>query len=507
MKAPENLVNLEHWLCTEYEQLEYRLLQCLPDRARVIFILAAVLGIASANLAALGALAHALEGALRISDARFGLVGTVASLSGAVLTLVAGVWVDRRNRVHLLAIFAAVWAGGMAASGLISGYLELLMAQVFVGASGISVGAVVASLTGDYFPPSQRGRIFGLIVGGELVGAGLGMLVASLVGNLLGWRFAFWSLALLGALGVWVIRHYLQEPQRSGMGKLAQGLVSATSTRPPPGHRKVAELIHSLDIQPFSHRVLREDPTGWSWWRAARYIVTIRTNIILVLGSSASYFYFTGLLVFADLYLMQRFDLPSDTASVLFMALGSGGVLGVLFSGWLADRLLHRHIVAARVWVAAGAFFLTVLAFLPAFLLTSVWVAAPCFFLAALFLGATNPTLDAARLDIMHSRLWGRAESVRNLVRYTLVGLAPLMIGLLVDQLLGHSLDGARALGHAFLILLVLLLLAGIAMIFAAFTYPRDVATVLVSEHVLTESTPATDTDMAPHLARIRTDS
>ena len=204
---------------------------------------------------------------------------------------------------------------------------------------------------------------------------------------------------------------------------------------------------------------------------------------------------------------MQRFDLPSDTASVLFMALGSGGVLGVLFSGWLADRLLHRHIVAARVWVAAGAFFLTVLAFLPAFLLTSVWVAAPCFFLAALFLGATNPTLDAARLDIMHSRLWGRAESVRNLVRYTLVGLAPLMIGLLVDQLLGHSLDGARALGHAFLILLVLLLLAGIAMIFAAFTYPRDVATVLVSEHVLTESTPATDTDTAPHPAGVRTDS
>nr|WP_283103032.1 MFS transporter [Acidithiobacillus sp. S30A2] len=356
-------------------------MQCLPDRARVIFILAAVLGIASANLAALGALAHALEGTLRISDTRFGLVGTVASLSGAVLTLIAGVWVDRRNRVHLLAIFAAVWAGGMAASGLISGYLELLLAQVFVGASGISVGAVVASLTGDYFPPSQRGRIFGLIVGGELVGAGLGMLVASLVGNLLGWRFAFWSLALLGALGVWVIRHYLREPQRSGMGKLAQGSASATPTRPTPGHRKVAELIHSLDIQPFSHRVLHEDPTGWSWWRAARYIVTIRTNIILVLGSSASYFYFTGLLVFADLYLMQRFDLPSDTASVLFMALGSGGVLGVLVSGWLADRLLHRHIVAARVWVAAGAFFLTVLAFLPAFLLTSVWVAAPCFFL------------------------------------------------------------------------------------------------------------------------------
>ncbi|WP_308389962.1 MFS transporter [Acidithiobacillus sp. AMEEHan] len=491
MLNSENLVNLERWLCSEYEHLEYRFLQYLPNRARVVVILAAVLGVASANLAALGALAHILEATLHISDARFGLVGTVASLSGAVLTLIAGVWVDRRKRVRLLAIFAASWALGMAASGAIPGYLELLLAQVIVGASGISVGAVVASLTGDYFPPSQRGRIFGLIVGGELLGAGIGMLVASIVADLLGWRFAFWSLALLGLLGVVVIRRYLREPQRNTMERIASGSKSSSrSDAAAPRSHKVADLIRRMAIAPYPDRVMREDPTCWRWTLAARYIVTIRTNVILVLGSSASYFYFTGLLVFADLYLMQRFDLPADTASILFMGLGSGGIFGVLLSGWFADRLLHRHIVAARVWVAAGAFFLTVLAFLPAFLLHSVWVAAPCFFLAALFLGATNPTLDAARLDIMHSRLWGRAESIRNLVRYTLVGLAPLMIGLLVGYFQKSDGQGAEALGHAFLLLLVLLLTAGVAMVFAAFTYPRDVATVLASEGAPLSVTP-----------------
>ncbi|MEL5847876.1 MAG: MFS transporter [Candidatus Igneacidithiobacillus chanchocoensis] len=440
-----------------------------------------MLGIASANLAALGALAHALESTLHIDDARFGAIGTVASLAGAGLTLVAGVWVDRRNRVRLLAIFAGVWALGMAASSLVAGYTELLLAQVVVGASGVSVGAVVASLTGDYFPPAQRGRIFGLIVGGELVGAGVGMMLASTIGSLFNWRIAFAGLAALGALGVVVVRRYLHEPERTAMGKLAsqslQHQPSSTAT-----YRKVALLIQDLHIEPFPERVLREDPTCWPWWRAARYIVTIRTNIILVLGSSASYFYFTGILVFADLYLMLRFQLSADTASMLFMLLSSGGILGVLFSGWLADRLLHRRIVAARVWVAAGAFFLTVLSFLPAFLVANIWVSTPAFFLAAAALGATNPTLDAARLDIMHSRLWGRAESVRNTVRYTLVGLAPLMIGLLVDKLQAVVPNGAQALGDAFLILLVLLLLAGISMVFAAFTYPRDVATVLLSQ-------------------------
>jgi MFS family permease len=179
---------------------------------------------------------------------------------------------------------------------------------------------------------------------------------------------------------------------------------------------------------------------------------------------------------------MSRFHLQADSASMLFMMLSSGGILGVLFSGWLADRLLHRRIVAARVWVAAGAFFCTIGSFIPAFLVANIWISAPAFFLAAASLGATNPTLDAARLDIMHSRLWGRAESVRNTLRYTLVGLAPLMIGLLVERLQRAAPDGAQALGDAFLLLLVLLFLAGVSMIFAAFTYPRDVATVLLSQ-------------------------
>ncbi len=144
---------------------------------------------------------------------------------------------------------------------------------------------------------------------------------------------------------------------------------------------------------------------------------------------------------------------------------------------------------------------MTVLAFLPAFLLQSVWVAAPCFFLAALFLGATNPTLDAARLDIMHSRLWGRAESVRNLVRYTLGG-----IGAVDDWLAGRSAfrelpERCPCNWACVLILLVLLLLTGVAMIFAAFTYPRDVATVLVSEHGMVATTPDAE-DPEPSASR-----
>jgi hypothetical protein len=44
---------------------------------------------------------------------------------------------------------------------------------------------------------------------------------------------------------------------------------------------------------------------------------------------------------------------------------------------------------------------------------------------AGFLLAAANPPLDAARLDVMPPRLWGRAEGTRSVVRTGLEALAP----------------------------------------------------------------------------------
>jgi hypothetical protein len=114
--------------------------------------------------------------------------------------------------------------------------------------------------------------------------------------------------------------------------------------------------------------------------------------------------------------------------------------------------------------------------------------------------GARNPPLDAARLDIMHHRLWGRAEAVRTFLRRLTTAGAPVIFGLIADQLAGPSAqstsNGAHGFGAnasaqglqlAFLVLLGTLALGGILTFLAARTYPRDVATALASE---TEAAP-----------------
>jgi hypothetical protein len=105
-------------------------------------------------------------------------------------------------------------------------------------------------------------------------------------------------------------------------------------------------------------------------------------------------------------------------------------------------------------------------------------VALPLLVVGAGILSAANPAQDAARLDIMHPRLWGRSESVRSLARTALEAVAPLLFGFSSERLLGADGPGLQA---AFLIFLIALSAAGAVGLLALRSYPRDVATAQAS--------------------------
>jgi hypothetical protein len=119
----------------------------------------------------------------------------------------------------------------------------------------------------------------------------------------------------------------------------------------------------------------------------------------------------------------------------------------------------------------------------------------------AALLSAANPPLDAARLDIMPAGLWGRAESVRTVVRSGAQALAPLAFGGLSQAIAGiipaqapigtHpgivSPSTARGLEITFLILLSTLVAAGVFLFRARLTYARDVATAAASQRNVAE--------------------
>ena len=95
----------------------------------------------------------------------------------------------------------------------------------------------------------------------------------------------------------------------------------------------------------------------------------------------------------------------------------------------------------------------------------------------------------------MPAGLWGRAESTRTVLRSLAQALAPLVFGGLSQLIAGiapaqtpvgtHagpiSASAARGLEISFLLLLGTLFAAGVFLLRARHTYPRDVATAAVS--------------------------
>jgi MFS family permease len=173
-------------------------------------------------------------------------------------------------------------------------------------------------------------------------------------------------------------------------------------------------------------------------------------------------------------------------ASGLIGLVAVGSVLGVLVGGRMADRRMHQGHLSARVTLAA-VFYLLAVALLVAALISPLLIAAMPFFIAgAGAVSAANPPLDAARLDVVPARLWGRAEGVRTMLRQTATALAPLTFGF-VSDLLGSKRGATSVLAGAgntrgdldttFLVMLTTLALSGLILARARRGFPPDVAT------------------------------
>jgi MFS family permease len=472
-------------------------------RGRVLLLLAFVLALDTADVSMIGAIASKLESALHLSNTQLGVLASVPSLFAAVMTLPVGVLTDRIARVRLLAASVIVWAVAMVASAGTQSFEMLLVTRIALGAATATAGPAISSLVGDYFPSRERGRVYGLILSGELLGAGFGFVISGEIASALTWRAAFVVLALPSLALAVALWRKLPEPARGGASRLEPGATEfkAGAERAVPEAEPQAEpemttaqrKVDERDVPARKELVLRSDPARMSAWQATRYVLRVPTNPILIVATALGYFYFTGVQTFGLVLFTGRYQVSHSMGTLLLALMGVGALVGVVGAGRLADSLVDRGRVNGRILVGGGSFLLATLLFAPALLLRPLAVAMPVYMLAGAAFAAREPALDAARLDVMHHRLWGRAEAVRTVLRRIVVGAAPVLFGVLADQL-GSS--AARATGqhgfgahastsglHAtFLILIALVALGGLLTFRALRTYPRDVATALASE-------------------------
>jgi len=449
------------------------------ERARVIVVLACVLGLSAADVSTVGASATELRHGLHISDTDVGLLVATTSLVGALASLPFGILADRVRRTTTLGIAIVLWAVAMVWSASVSSFHDLLVARVFLGAVTASAGPIIASLVGDYFGGWERGRIYGYILAGELLGAGFGFAVSGDIAAA-SWRAAFVILAIPALiLSVFVAR--LPEPRRGGRGVLVHERREAPQGAEADGgpHETDAQrLARERALEPDPELVLGGDARRMNIVEATRYVLRIRTNIVLVLASALGYYFLAGVQTFGVEFVKEQYGVGQALANLVLLVVGVGAIGGVLAGGAVGDRLLRRGRINGRLYTAIGAAALTPVLFAPAIFTRSVGAALPYLIAAVFVLSAQNPPLDAARLDIMPSWLWGRAESVRTLMRSLAQALAPLLFGAVSDHVFG---GGRTGLQWTFVVMLVPLAASAYLLFEGRKTYPRDVATAVAS--------------------------
>ncbi|MFC6931326.1 MFS transporter [Actinomadura yumaensis] len=101
----------------------------------------------------------------------------------------------------LMVLFAVFLAGNVLAASAPS-YPVMVVARVITGIASQAFFGVAVSLTVRLARPEARGRALAVVMNGLMVGTLLGLPLATLIGERLGWRAAFWAvggLALLAA--------------------------------------------------------------------------------------------------------------------------------------------------------------------------------------------------------------------------------------------------------------------------------------------------------------------
>jgi MFS family permease len=509
-----------------------------PVRARVIVLFAITLGLNGADGATVGAVAPQLENSLHIGNTKIGLLTSVALLMGALATIPVGMLVDRIRRMPILSLSIVLWSAASLLGAFASNYGDLLISRLLLGAVIATAGPAIASLTGDYFPAGDRGRVYAYILAGELIGNALGVIVCGSIASLLSWRAAFVLLALPGVFLAWTLWRTVPEPKRGGQSHLypgaeafedgglyetvafdrppadlldgsgtgpvagATGGAPGTAQAPPPkdvprSDDRAREAVRKAGVEPDPDRILHQDPHTMGIVEVIRYTMAIPTNVLMIISSSLGYFFFGGLTTFALLFIRGRYHANQVTAELVLVFLVGGALIGTLIGGRITDLLLDRGYLQGRVWVPAICYLLSAVLLVPGFLGTSITPSVYFDTAGAALLCAANPPLNAARLDIMPAGLWGRAESVRTVFRSLAEAAAPLLFGGLSDLIAGvipeqtpvgtHTrvspitASAARGLEWSFIVMVATVALAGIFLIRARTTYARDVATAAAS--------------------------
>jgi len=352
----------------------------------------------------------------------WGRINSVALIVATILYPIWGYLYDHYARSKLLALASLIWGATTWLSSVVRTYPQFLVTRASTGVDDSSYPGLF-TLLADYFGPTLRGKVYGLLQLAQPIGYLLGTILALMVAPLIGgWRSVFYITGSLGIIIAFFIYFGIKEMPRGKAEPEFEGMEE----------REMAHFHFS--------------------WKEAGEVFKKKTMWFIFAQGFAGNFPWNVIVYFFFGYLMTERGYDNDsvlfTMAPVILILAGGYFLG----GVLGDKLFKRtnkgRIIVSIVGVMFGAVFLyfavtsPIESLTPIFSIGSFTLAIEIRFfilmcLTAIFMPLSSANVVATVYDVTVPEVRSTTHAMEYFVENTAAAFAPLITGELAASSLG----------------------------------------------------------------------
>lgn len=330
---------------------------------------------------------------LLLSDAQLGFLASVFMIVYMIYAPLAGFWGDRHSRPKIIGISTIIWSIATAFTGIVNKYFHLVFARSAIGIGEAGYMTCTPAYLSEHFDKSKRARILSYFGIALPLGSALGYLLGGQLGELFGWRKAFFIVALPGII----------------LGFLALKLKDKTR--------------ENLSIE--------NKPTFSRYFELKKN----KTFIFTSLSQAMATFTLGGLAAWMPTYFHRYLDFSISKAATIFGAITLiSATLGTFTGGQVADFL--NKFTKRGYFITAGMGFLVSVPFvIMAVFANNKTLAISMFTFALFFVFWFAGPLPAAIVNAVKSNIHSMAFAVNIFIIHALGdALSPTIIGMVSDE-------------------------------------------------------------------------
>ncbi len=386
----------------------------------------------------IGPLTTPIMETFNIDEVRMGAVFTGALLVGAILYPLWGYLYDRFARSKLLALASFIWGSTTWLSAIAPTYPVFIVTRASTGIDDSSYPGLF-SMISDYFEPKMRGKVYGLLQLSQPLGYMIGLLAATLLSGLLGWRAVFYITGSLGLILAVVILIGVKEPPRG------------------QSEPEMAEL-EQVGVYKFDSKI------ALGLFKKRSLLLLFAQGFIGVFPWQVITYWFFRYLEVERFYSSEEV-LTTMAPAILVLA------TGYFIGGAIGDRLFQRtqrgRLFVSMFGVLAGAVLFSITLNIP---VESQTIFMIMLMISALFIPFASPNVISTVYDITLPEVRSTALAIQYFIENGGAALAPLIAGFIARSYSLHV---------AILTMCVSAwILGAIVLAFTAYLVPKDIQTL-----------------------------